>query len=58
VMHGRHRWQTLPYSLTIAGAPGRDRARLNAHGTLTSGRYRLTLAPAHGVARSLTFEID
>jgi hypothetical protein len=56
--HGRRRWQTLPYSLTIAGAPGRDRGRLNAHGTLTPGRYRLTLAPAHGVARSLTFEID
>ncbi len=57
VAHGRKRWQTLPYSFTIAGAPGRDRAHLNAHRTLAPGRYRLTLAPAHGTARTLTFKI-
>ena len=55
--HGRHRWQTLPYSLMIAGTPGRDRAHLSAHGTLAPGRYRLTLAPVQGVARTLTFRV-
>jgi hypothetical protein len=55
--HGRRRWQTLPYALTLAGARGRDRARLSAHGTLTPGRYRLTLTPAHGTARSIVFQV-
>ena len=57
VAHGRKRWQTLPDSLTIAGAPGRDSARLSAHAMLAPGRYRLTLAPAHGIARTLTFQV-
>jgi hypothetical protein len=57
--HGRRtRWQTLlSYSLTIAAAPGRDRAHLSAHGRLAAGRYRLTLTPAHGNARTLTFQV-
>jgi len=56
--HGRRiRWQTLPDTLTIAGARGRDRARLSARGRLAPGRYRLTLKPAHGAARTLTFQI-
>lgn len=64
VRHGRKRWQTLPYSLTIAGAKGRDSARLSGAprqdgvvGKLAPGLYRLTLAPAHGTARTLTFQI-
>jgi hypothetical protein len=57
VTHGRHRWQALPYSLTITGAPGRDSARLRARGTLAPGRYRLMLAPVHGTARRLTFRV-
>ena len=55
--HGRQRWQTLPYSLTIAGTPGRNRARLRAHVTLAPGRYRLTLSPVHGTVRRLTFRV-
>ena len=55
--HSRTRWQTLPDSVTIAAAPGRNNARLSAHGTLAPGRYRLTLTPAHGIARALTFLI-
>ena len=58
VVHGRKRWRTLPYSLTLAAAKGRDSAHLSAHGTLAPGRYRLTLAPAHGTARTLTFQVD
>ena len=57
VTHGRKHWQTLPYSLTIVAAKGRDSAHLNAHGKLAPGRYRLTLTPAHGTARTLTFQI-
>ena len=56
-IRGQKRWQTLPYSLTIAAAKGRDSARLSAHGTLAPGRYRLTLAPVHGTARTLVFQI-
>jgi hypothetical protein len=55
--HARMRWQTLPYSLTILGTAGRDSAHLNARATLSPGEYRLTLAPVHGVARTLTFQI-
>ena len=55
--HGHTRWQTLPDSLTIAGAPGRNGARLRAPGALAAGRYRLTLAPALGVSRSLAFRV-
>jgi len=55
ITRGHKRWQTLPYSLTIAGARGRDSARLSAHHALAPGRYRLTLTPVRGVARTLTF---
>jgi len=55
--HGHKRWQVLPYAITLAGAKGRDRARLSAHGTLTPGRYRLTLTPAHGTARTIVFQV-
>jgi hypothetical protein len=57
VTHGRKRWQTLPYALTITGARGRDSSRLSAHAALAPGRYRLTLTPVGGVTRTLTFPI-
>ena len=57
VVHGHIRWQALPDSLTIAGAPGRSSARLSAHGALAPGRYRLRLAPALGAGRSLAFRV-
>ena len=53
--HGRTRWQTLPFSRTLAAVTGRHRAHLSAPGTLAPGRYRLTLAPVGGVGRGLTF---
>ena len=62
VTHGHRRWRTLSYALTIAAAKGRDSAHLRAaahgHGTLAPGRYRLTLTPAGGHARTLAFQID
>jgi hypothetical protein len=56
--HGHKHWQTLAYyTFTIAAAKGRDSAHLRAHGTLAPGRYRLTLTPAGGRARTLTFQV-
>jgi hypothetical protein len=56
-VHGRMRWQTLPATITIVAAKGRDGGRLSAHVALAPGRYRLMLTPARGVARPLTFSI-
>jgi hypothetical protein len=56
-VHGHTHWLTLPDTLTIAAAKGRDNAHLSARATLAPGRYRLTLIPAHGTARTLTFQI-
>jgi hypothetical protein len=55
--NGRPRWQALPYARTIAAAKGHDAARLSARSPLQPGSYRLTLIPAHGVARTLVFEV-
>ena len=64
VVHGHARWQTLPDTLTIAAAAGRDSAHLSGAprrdgvvGRLAPGRYRLTLTPAGGTARTLTFKV-
>ncbi len=56
-VHGRLRWRTVtapPAFLARAGAQTRT---LGGRATLGSGRYRLTLAPAGGVARALTFTV-
>jgi Subtilase family len=54
---GRTRWQSKPGTLTMAAAKGRNGGHWHARGNLAPGRYRLTLTPLHGVARSLTFQI-
>jgi hypothetical protein len=51
---GRLRWVAEPDSLTVAAHRGRNRLHLQGRTGLAAGRYRLTLAPAHGSARSLT----
>jgi hypothetical protein len=56
-VRGRTRWQTLPDTLTITAAKGRDGGRLSGRGALAPGRYRLTLTPARGAPRALTFQI-
>ncbi|MGH2902311.1 MAG: hypothetical protein ACRDK7_01770, partial [Solirubrobacteraceae bacterium] len=56
-VHGRHRWERLPVTLTFTAAKGRDRRRLTNRGRLTPGRYRLTLAPRGGAARKVTFHV-
>ena len=54
---GHTRWRVLPASLTIAANVGRNSHRLGARNALAPGRYRLTLTPAHGAARSIVFQI-
>ena len=56
-VRGRTRWQLLSDSLTLTAARGRNSRRLRGRNTLGAGRYRLTLAPAHGTARSLSFQV-
>jgi hypothetical protein len=62
--HGRHRWQTLAYQLTLTGTRGHNNAHLRSTephhgvlGVLAPGRYRLTLTPVGGTARTLIFQI-
>ncbi len=52
---GRLRWVSARGGFTLTAGRGRGRSHLRGHGTLPAGRYRLTLRPAHGAARSLTF---
>ncbi len=56
-LRGRARWQPLADSLTIAAAAGNNSRRLHGRNTLAAGHYRLMLAPAQGITRSLTFQI-
>ncbi len=56
-VRGHTRWQLLPDSMTVTAVRGRNSASLHGHNTLTTGRYELTLVPAHGAPRSLTFQI-
>ena len=57
-VRGRNQWERLPAdSLAFTAAKGRNHGRLANRGGLTPGRYRLTLTPQHGSARSLIFQI-
>ncbi len=55
--HGRTRWVSAGRTATIAAAPGRNAGRLSGGARLPKGLYRLTLTPASGTGRSLTFAI-
>jgi hypothetical protein len=55
--HGSARWQALRGSLAFATAPGRNSRHLRGGGSLSAGRYQLTLTPVHGTARSIVFQI-
>jgi len=54
---GGTRWQVLPDALTFAAVKGRNHRHLTNRDVLAPGRYRLTLTPVHGAARSLVFQI-
>jgi hypothetical protein len=57
LLHGRMRWVTEPGAFVIAAHSGRGGVRLRGHAALPVGRYRVTLAPAGGIARSVTFVV-
>ncbi len=54
---GHAHWQAVGTRSTIAAAAGHNSRRMAGHAVLRPGVYRLTLAPIHGNARSLTFAI-
>ena len=56
-MRGHMRWRQLSSSLTFSATPGRNSRHLKGRAILAPGLYRLTLTPAHGTARSLTFHL-
>jgi hypothetical protein len=56
-VHGHNRWITVRGALTFSASRGRNQRRLTNRDALTSGRYRLTLAPQGGAARALTFQV-
>jgi subtilase family protein len=56
--HGHFAWKTISAPLTITGARGAQTRRLAGRAALPPGRYRLTLRPEHGTARSISFQIS
>jgi hypothetical protein len=54
---GRELWKLVPGGLSFAAIKGRNRRHLNNHNALSPGRYRLTLTPQSGAARSIVFQI-
>ncbi len=58
VRAGTHRrWAAQPGAFTLAADRGGNRFRMRGLATLPAGRYRVTLAPSGGPARTLTFTI-
>jgi hypothetical protein len=55
--HGRTRWVAVAHTLAPS-ARGHDQGRLSGSAELRAGSYRLTLAPAHGAARSIVFAVS
>ena len=56
-VHGHNRWISVPGALTFSATKGRNRQHLTSSDGLAPGRYRLTLAPQGGAARTLTFQV-
>jgi hypothetical protein len=54
---GHKHWKAVLRSFTIAALSGHNSKRLTGRGVLSSGSYRLTLAPTGGTARSIVFKI-
>jgi hypothetical protein len=56
-VHGHNRWVPVPVALTFSAVKGRNQQHLTNSDGLASGRYRLTLVPQGGAARTLTFQV-
>lgn len=58
LLHGHWRWANRRGGFTIAARAGRGRIHLRGNSTLPPGRYRVTLTPVHGAARSVAFVLS
>jgi hypothetical protein len=56
-VHGHLRWRTVSAPPSFLAAAGAHTRKLTGRAKLAAGRYRLTLTPANGAARSLLFAI-
>jgi hypothetical protein len=56
-VHGHMVWKAVSSPLTIAAGGGAQSRRLGGGATLPAGRYRLTLAPERGAAKSIVFRV-
>jgi hypothetical protein len=54
-VRGRLQWRTISAPLSFSARGGSQTRRLSADARLAHGRYRLTVAPEHGAARSVVF---
>jgi hypothetical protein len=55
--HRRIVWAGVARTMSISVAAGRTSRHMTGRSPLPAGLYRLTLAPAHGAARTLLFQI-
>lgn len=56
-IHGRVQWRAVASPSTIVASRGAQSRRLSGSAALSGGRYRLTLAPERGAARSIVFSV-
>jgi hypothetical protein len=54
-VRGRLQWRTISAPLSFSARGGSQTRRLSARTPLPHGRYRLTVTPEHGAARSIVF---
>jgi hypothetical protein len=54
---GQVSWRKLPDSVTVAGKHGANAGQLRARGSLSSGFYKLTVAPAHSAGKSVFMRV-
>jgi hypothetical protein len=55
--HGRVQWKAVSGPTTIVASSGAQRRQLAGSSALPAGRYRLTLQPERGAARSIAFRV-
>lgn len=56
-VRGRAKWSTVSVQLSFSARGGTQTRRLIGRAALRRGRYLLTVAPEHGLARSIVFRI-
>jgi hypothetical protein len=56
-VHGRLQWRTVSGPVTISARGGSQTRSLRGSASLAAGHYRLTVTPARGKARTISFQI-